>query len=197
MLPVRAALWANVFALFYRAFGGDRRRRSPRRTVSKSAEGGRFFSFFPSLSPFAPVLLPRVLFVPRDFDRTPRASSRGMVAVFFFFTSPLCHHHRPSTTALSLSLPLFPSIPSLFSTLLSSPRSRSVLLVFFFLSFFTSPFFPFFSLFLSFFQNERLRACTGTERPARWASALIGDATMGTEPGVERWGPSFFERYFR
>lgn len=193
MLPVRAALWANVFALFYRAFGGDRRRRSPRRTVSKSAEGGRFFSFFPSLSPFAPVLLPRVLFVPRDFDRTPRASSRGMVAVFFFFTSPLCHHHHHG----SLSLPLFPSIPSLFSTLLSSPRSRSVLLVFFFLSFFTSPFFPFFSLFLSFFQNERLRACTGTERPARWASALIGDATMGTEPGVERWGPSFFERYFR
>lgn len=193
MLPVRAALWANVFALFYRAFGGDRRRRSPRRTVSKSAEGGRLFSFFPSLSPFAPVLLPRVLFVPRDFDRTPRASSRGMVAVFFFFTSPLCHHHHHG----SLSLPLFPSIPSLFSTLLSSPRSRSVLLVFFFLSFFTSPFFPFFSLFLSFFQNERLRACTGTERPARWASALIGDATMGTEPGVERWGPSFFERYFR
>lgn len=155
MLPVRAALWANVFALFYRAFGGDRRRRSPRRTVSKSAEGGRFFSFFPSLSPFAPVLLPRVLFVPRDFDRTPRASSRGMVAVFFFFTSPLCHHHHHG----SLSLPLFPSIPSLFSTLLSSPRSRSVLLVFFFLSFFTSPFFPFFpSFFLSFKMNACARA---------------------------------------
>lgn len=196
MLPVRAALWANVFALFYRAFGGDRRRRSPRRTVSKSVEGGRFFSFFPSLSPFAPVLLPRVLFVPRDFDRTPRASSRGMVAVFFFFTSPLCHHHRPSTTALSLSPPLsFHSLSLLYTPLISSLSFGSPR--FFFPLFFHFSFFPFFSLFLSFFQNERLRACTGTERPARWASALIGDATMGTEPGVERWGPSFFERYFR
>lgn len=152
---MRAALWANVFALFYRAFGGDRRRRSPRRTVSKSAEGGRFFSFFPSLSPFAPVLLPRVLFVPRDFDRTPRASSRGMVAVFFFFTSPLCHHHRPSTTALSLS-------PSFLPFPLSSLHSSHLLALVRFSSFFFSSLFSLllFSLFFpSFFLSFKMNAC--------------------------------------
>lgn len=75
------------------------------------------------------------------------------------FLLRLCATTTARPPRLSLSLPLFPSIPSLFSTLLSSPRSRSVLLVFFFLSFFTSPFFPFFpSFFLSFKMNACARA---------------------------------------
>lgn len=112
--------------------------------------------------------------------------------VFFFFTSPLCHHHPPRVSIL----------PPLIS---SSSNSRSVLLVFFFpplfFHFFFFSFFPpplFFSLlFLSFFQNERLRACTGTERPARWASALIGDATRTVEQSQgEEVGAEFFRKVF-
>lgn len=111
--------------------------------------------------------------------------------VFFFFTSPLCHHHPPRVSILS---PLISS----------SSNSRSVLLVFFFpplffhFFFFSFPPPPFFSLlFLSFFQNERLRACTGTERPARWASALIGDATRTVEQSQgEEVGAEFFRKVF-
>lgn len=100
----------------------------------------------------------------------------------------------PSTTGIHpLSSHLF-----LLQLSFGSPRFFFSSPLFSLLLFFFFPSPPFFSLlFLSFFQNERLRACTGTERPARWASALIGDATRTVEQSQgEEVGAEFFRKVF-
>lgn len=181
-----------MFALFYRAFGGDRRRRSPRRTARfrKSVEGGRrFFSSLPAICAY-----------PSPASSLSRATStehRELVAAggwwYSSFLLRLCattiHHGYPSSLLSSLPPPTLVRFSSFFFF-------PPLFFHFFFFSFFPPP--PFFSLlFLSFFQNERLRACTGTERPARWASALIGDATRTVEQSQgEEVGAEFFRKVF-
>lgn len=188
-LPVPGALWANVFALFYRAFRGDRRRRSSRRTVSKSVEDGPVLSFlFVLLSSY-----PSLAFsLSRDFDRTPGGTRGGIL--FFSFASvppPTLHPNHHGYSLSSLPVPL--------SHLSSSTSSLSFGRRFLFFPSLSTSLFRFL-LFLSFFRMNA-RACTGrcTERPARWASALIGDATRMVEQRARgEVGPRvFFERYLR
>lgn len=143
-----------MFALFYRAFGGDRRRRSPRRTARfrKSVEGGRrFFSSLPAICAY-----------PSPASSLSRATStehRELVAAggwwYSSFLLRLCattiHHGYPSSLLSSLPPPTLVRFSSFF---------------FFLPSFFTSSFFlfslpPFFfpsSFFLSFKMNACARA---------------------------------------
>lgn len=149
------ALWANVFALFYRAFRGDRRRRSSRRTVSKSVEDGPVLSFlFVLLSSY-----PSLAFsLSRDFDRTPGGTRGGIL--FFSFASvppPTLHPNHHGYSLSSLPVPL--------SHLSSSTSSLSFgrRFLFFSLSFHLSLSLPSFSV---FFSNERSRVHRQVHREA-------------------------------
>lgn len=117
-LPVPGALWANVFALFYRAFRGDRRRRSSRRTVSKSVEDGPVLSFlFVLLSSY-----PSLAFsLSRDFDRTPGGTRGGIL--FFFLRLCATTHPTPQPPRVFSLFPPRSSQPSLLLYLLALVRS--------------------------------------------------------------------------